>query len=161
MRGTLGCRRDLGGALVTWDPCRGGSPDDRALDGVQFVTLCDDVGDDDGDVVLASGTVCGVDEAGQGFVGIWPCQQALDGFVVDETTQPVGAEQQPVTQTHVDQTGVWGVLGLSVEHLEQQRTVRVHRSLLRGDATLVDEGLHPGVVVGETTQLAVAQQVGT
>ena len=48
----------------------------------------------------------------------------------------------------------------AVEGLEDEVAVRVGPRLLLGDAPLVDERLHEGVVVGELAQLAAAVEVG-
>jgi len=50
---------------------------------------------------------------------------------------------------------------MAVEHLEQQRTVRVHRCLGLVDLAVVDQRLHPAVVVGQPVQGGVAVEVGT
>jgi hypothetical protein len=51
------------------------------------------------------------------------------------------------------------VRGLAVQHLQQQRAVRVFGGLGLGDLAFVHQRLHPGVVVGELAELACSQQI--
>jgi hypothetical protein len=143
----VGNRGDLGG------------PDDPGREGRQFRTLGDDVGQHHGDVVGGPGGVGAGDQLGEGAVEVLFAQDPLDLRIRDESAQPVGAEQQPVAELEIHQLGVGGVLGLAVEHLEQQRAVRVDRRLLLGDPALVDQRLHPGVVVGHPGEPVGAHQV--
>jgi len=52
---------------------------------------------------------------------------------------------------------VGDVLGLAVDDLQDQRTVRVFEGFGLGDASVVDQGLHPGVVAGDAAERARSQ----
>ena len=78
----------------------------------------------------------------------------------DDTGQPVGADQIAVAGPDLAD----GQIGLDVvaaaQRAHQQRALRVGGGLLLGDPALVDQALHPGVVLGDLGEHAVAQQVG-
>ena len=80
--------------------------------------------------------------------------------VVDQAAHAVAAEHQPVAGHHRHHGQVGVVRRLAVEHLQQQRPVRVDRGVGLADLAVVDQGLNPAVVVGEPLQLALAQPVG-
>ena len=83
-----------------------------------------------------------------------------DHRVVDQPADSVAAEQQPVTLLQSNQAEVRLVGRLTVENLQQQGSVRVHCSLGRADLAVVDEGLDPAVVMGQTLQPAVPEEIG-
>ena len=100
------------------------------------------------------------DQALSSIVQVRQLQSGLDLVVVDQPAYAVAAEHQPITghDRHHGEVGVVG--GLPVQHLQQQRAVRVHRGFGFADLAVVDQGLHPAVIVREPFQLAVAEQVG-
>ena len=134
-------------------------PDDVGLGGVQDGISPDDLGDDDGDVV---GTATGMGVCRQkvdDVVQIGGVEMLGDRLVVDEAAQSVRAEENAVAQPKIHDLGVRDVLGLTVEHLEKERPMRMNGGLLGGDPTIIDEGLHPRVVVGHPLHAALTQQV--
>lgn len=78
----------------------------------------------------------------------------------DDAGESVGADQVAVAGPYLAD----GQVGLDVvaaaEGAHQQGALRVGARLLLGDPSLVDEALHPGVVLGDLGEDAVAQQVG-
>ena len=119
----------------------------------------DHVSHDDGDVVQAAALVGGHDQVTQSLVTVGDRERLVDRIIADQPAQPVGAEQDPVALFHFDQTQVRLRERLPVEHLEQQGAVRMETGLGFTDASLVDQRLDEGVVVGQPLQDAAAAQV--
>ena len=71
----------------------------------------------------------------------------------------VGAEQDPVARRELEGEHVGLGLVDAVDRAQDQVAVRVHPRLVLGDAPLVDQALHEGVVGGQLGEGAVAQQV--
>jgi hypothetical protein len=84
----------------------------------------------------------------------------LQGLVGDDTGQAVGADQVAVAGADLadGQVGLDPLAAAQGPH--EQGPLRVRGRLLLGDAALVDQALHPGVVLGDLGQHPVAQQVG-
>ncbi len=84
----------------------------------------------------------------------------LDRLVGDDPGEPVGADQVAVAGPDLAD----GEVGLDVvaaaQRAHQQERCGWVVRLLLGDAALVDQALHPGVVLGDLGEDAVAQQVG-
>ena len=114
----------------------------RALPGV------DDVGDHDGDVVRPAAAQGQLDQPIGGVGGVVAGQGVGDGFGGDHPGQAVGADQVSIADADlaVDQARL--DVG-AVDRAQQQRPLRVDRGLRLGDATLVDQRLDEGVVVGD------------
>ena len=83
---------------------------------------------------------CGALVAGEGL---------LQRLVGDDAGQAVGADQVAVAGADLAD----GEVGLDVvaaaQRAHQQGALRVGGGLLLGDAALVDQALHPGVVLGD------------
>ena len=79
--------------------------------------------------------------------------------IVHHVGEAVGAEQQAVAG--VSSTGYTSTstVGVDAERARDDRTLRVHGGLVRGEPAVAHELLDEAVVVGQLAQLAVAQQV--
>ena len=108
---------------------------------------------------MPAGAVRGRGQVTDRQVEVLFTEELPDLVVLDETGQSVGAEHDPVAQLDVHEFQVRAGGVLSVEHLDDERPVRVGGCLLGGQASLVDQLLHPGVVMCELVQFAAAQQV--
>ncbi len=120
----------------------------------------DHVGDDHRDVVDAALGERDGDQLPDGLLDLRDGQGGLDLRIVDQAAHAVTAEHQPVAGPHLDHGQVGIVGGLTVEHLQQQGSMRVVRRLGLADLAFVDQRLHPAVIMGESFQLAVAEEVG-
>ncbi|MPN04071.1 hypothetical protein SDC9_151307 [bioreactor metagenome] len=117
-----------------------GSAQHLRWDSLQRLVVVHHVGHDQGDVVEAATLVCSLgqraDDRVQRLVG---GQQLEDDIVIDHSAQPVGAEEHPVAEFGVHQLEIGSVHRLPVEHLEQQRAVRMLGRLVDGDLAAVDQ----------------------
>ncbi|MDQ0812331.1 hypothetical protein QFZ63_004045 [Streptomyces sp. B3I7] len=121
----------------------------------------EDVGDDHGDVVGAAAAQRELDQLLHGLLGALVAGEGvLHRLVRDDTGQPVGADQIAVAGPHLTDGQVRLDVLAAAQRTHQQRPLRVCGRLLLGDAALVDQALHPGVVLRDLGQHAVAQQVG-
>ncbi len=77
----------------------------------------------------------------------------------DDAGETVGADQVAVAGADLADGEVRLDVVAAAQRAHQQRTLRVRRRLLLGDAPLVDEALHPGVVLRDLREHAVPQQV--
>ena len=120
----------------------------------------EDVGDDDRDVVGSAAAQCELDQVLDGLLGALVAGEGvLERLVGDDAGQAVGADQ--VAVAGADFTD--GEVGLDVlaaaQRPHQQGALGVGGGFLFGDAALVDQTLHPGVVLGDLGEDAVAEQV--
>ena len=120
----------------------------------------EDVGDDDRDVVGAAAAQRELDQLLHGLLGALVAGEGvLQGLVGDDAGQAVGADQVAVAGADLTD----GEVGLDVvaaaQRAHQQGALRVGGGLFLGDAALVDQALHPGVVLRDLREDAVAQQV--
>ena len=83
-----------------------------------------------------------------------------DLVIVDDTGQPVRAQQQHIAIDEREADTVDLDLGAHADRAGDDGAVRMLRRLGAGDAALVDECLHQRVVVGELHDDTVTQQVG-
>ena len=79
-------------------------------------------------------------------------EDLLDDVGADEVGQPVGAQQEAVADLGLAQRRVGLVVGLAGHDAGDDRALRVVAGLLLGDAALVDELLHEGVVLGDLAE---------
>lgn len=133
---------------------------DLGGEGVAAVGV-EDVGDDAGDVVGSAAAQGELDQRLHGLAGTVVVGEGLfQGLVGDDAGQPVGADQVAVTGPDLTD----GEVGLddvaAAERAHQERALRVGGGLFLRDAPLVDEALHPGVVLGDLGEDAVAEQIG-
>ena len=120
----------------------------------------DDVGDDHGDVVRGSGAHGELHEpVGRGGDGTSGREHLFDGVPGHEAGQAVRAEQEPVAGTGFPDHEVRLVAVAAGQDACHEGALRVAVGLLLGDAALVDEGLHEGVVVGDLVELLAPQEV--
>ena len=110
----------------------------------------EDVGDDAGDVVGAAAAQRELDQLLHGLLrALVAGEGLLERLVGHDAGQPVGADQIAVAGPDLAD----GEVGLDVvaaaQRPHQQRALRVGGGLLLGDAALVDQALHPGVVLGD------------
>src|SRR5690606_13037320 len=121
----------------------------------------EDVGDDHRDVVGSAAAQRQFDQVLDGLLGaLVTGQGVLEGLVGDHAGQAVGADQVPVAGPHLADRQVGLDVLAAAEGPHQQGPLRVGGRLLLGDPALVDQPLHPGVVLGDLRQDAVPQQVG-
>ncbi len=121
--------------------------------------LVHDVGDHGRHVVAAAGVERGPDQLHGGVVDRAGAEDVGDPVVVEHPGAAVAAEQDAVPGREVDVEQVRVGLVHAVHRPEDQVAVRVGAGLLLGDPALVDEALDEGVVLGESGQRALAQQV--
>ena len=100
------------------------------------------------------------DEALGSSVQVRQLQSGLDHLVVDQAAYAVATEHQPVTghDRHHDEVGVVAGCPFSTFNSSERWGCIAACSSL--DLPVVDEGLHPGVIVCEPFQATVAVQVG-
>ena len=120
--------------------------------------MLNDVGDHHGHVVRSAATQCQFDEPVGAFPDIGELECLEDGLVADRVGQAIGAQQVAVAHAGLahDERRLHLVAG---QRAHDQRPLRMTVCLLGGDATLVDEGLNEGVVLGDLREFTVAQQV--
>ena len=149
------------GAGEPWHPAGqvGGGADQQGLE-VLGRRLLGDVGDDAGDVVGAAGLEAGADQLDGREVGRAGAEDVVHPLVGERAAGAVAADEDAVADLGRELEEVGLLVADAVEGLEDEVAVRVGPRLLLGDAALVDEGLHEGVVVGELAQLAAAVEVG-
>ncbi len=133
---------------------------DLAAEGVGGADV-DHVRDDAGDVVRAAAAQRQLDQLLDGLLRrVVAAERLLQGLVADRAGQAVGADQVPVAGPDLADRQVGLDLAAAVQGAHQQRALRVGLGLLGGDPALVDQPLHPGVVLGDLVEPAVPQQVG-
>lgn len=121
----------------------------------------EDVGHDAGDVVGAAAAQGELDQLLDRLRGALVAGERLfHRLVGDDAGEPVGTDHVAVACPYLPD----GEVGLDVfttaQRAHQQGALRVGGGFLLGDAALVDEALHPGVVLGDLRQDAVPQEVG-
>ena len=84
-------------------------------------------------------------------------EHLFDGVPGHEAGQAVRAEQEPVAGTGFPDHEVRLVAVAAGQDACHEGALRVAVGLLLGDAALVDEGLHEGVVVGDLVELRPAE----
>ena len=121
----------------------------------------EDVGDDAGDVVGAAAAQRELDQLLHGLLrALVAGEGLLQRLVGDHAGQSVGADQVAVAGADLADGEVGLDMVAAAQRAHQQGALRVGGGFLLGDPALVDEALHPGVVLGDLGQHAVAQQVG-
>ena len=117
-----------------------------------------DIGDDNGDVVGSAAAQRQLDEPVGGGGDIGDLQRLGDGLVAHRIGQSVRTEQVSVSRLRLTdhESGFDRRTG---ERAHDERALRMVVRLFRSDTTLVDKGLHEGVVLGDLRQLAIAHQV--
>jgi hypothetical protein len=119
----------------------------------------DHLADHAGDVVAASRLQREPEQVDRGAVDGARAEHASDVAVGDEATEAVTADQQPVARSHVERSQIGLDLLAAVQHPQDQRAVGVVAGLVGGDAPLVHEALHEGVVLGELLEPSGAEPV--
>lgn len=132
------------------------------LGGHRFIAVhVQDVGDDAGDVVRSAAAQGELDQLLDGLVRpVVAGERLFQRLVADDSGQSVRADQIPVAGPHLADREVRLDVVTAAQGPHQQRALRVRGGLFLGDTALVDEPLHPGVVLGDLRQQTVAQQVG-
>ncbi|CAM5628091.1 hypothetical protein SGLAM104S_01541 [Streptomyces glaucescens] len=121
----------------------------------------EDVRDDHRDVVGAAAAQRELDQLLHGLLrALVAGEGVLHRLVGDDPGQPVGADQVAVTGPDLADRQVGFHVVAAAEGAHQQGALRVGGGLFLGDPALVDQPLHPGVVLGDLGEDAVAQQVG-
>ncbi len=129
-------------------------------EGVTAVDV-EDVGDDAGDVVGAAAAQGELDQLLDRLVrALVAGEGLLHRLVADDAGEPVGADQIAVAGPHLADRQVRLDVVAAAQRAHQQGALRVGGGLFLGDPALVDQTLHPGVVLGDLGEDAVAQQVG-
>src|ERR1022692_684756 len=119
-----------------------------------------DVGDHAGDVVRSAALDRQVDQLPDHVLRVGDRAQHLPELLrAQHAVQAVRAQQIAVARRGVMQLQV-GLGLLTVDGPQQQRPLGMRGGLGRGDAALVDQRLHQGVVVRDLEKLAVPEQVG-
>ena len=116
------------------------------------------VGDDNGYVVGSASAQRQFDQAVRTLADICELERFGDGLVTDGVGESVGTQQVAVADAGFP-NGQRRFNLVAGQRPHDQRTLRVGVRLLRGDPTLVDEGLDEGVVLGDLRQFAIAQQI--
>lgn len=143
---------------------RDGADDDRGvveLAGHRVVAVhVQDVGDDAGDVVGSATAQGELDQLLHGLVRpVVAGERLFQRLVADHPGQSVRADQIPVAGPHLADRQIGLDMIAAAQRPHQQRPLRMRGGFLFGDPALVDQPLHPGVVLGDLGQHAVAQQI--
>ncbi len=120
----------------------------------------EDVGDDAGDVVGPAAPQGQLDEHLHGLVrALVAGEGVFYRLVADDPAEAVGADEITVPGPHLPDGQVRLDVVAAAQRAHQQGALRVGGGLFLGDPALVDEALHPGVVLGDLGEDAVAQEV--
>lgn len=130
-------------------------------EGVSAVDV-EDVGHDDRDVVGAAAAQRQLDQLLHGLLrALVAGEGVLHRLMGDDPGQPVGADQVPVAGADLTDGEVRLDMVATAQRAHQQGALRVGGGLFLRDAALVDEALHPRVVLRDLRQHAVPQQIRT
>ena len=127
---------------------------------VDVGALLDELGDDDGDVVVAAGLEREADQLGCGEVDRLGAEGHLDDVVADHVGEAVAAQEVAVAEHRLQPVVVGLVVVASEQRTQQQRAVRVDAGLVAADLALVDQALHERVVGADLLERAVTESVG-
>lgn len=148
------------GGLVLGDR----ADDDRGVvelpgQGVVAVDV-EDIGDDAGDVVRAAAAQSELDQLLDGLLGTLVTGEGLfHRLVGDDAGETVGADQIAVAGPDLTDGEIGFDVVATAQRTHQESALRVGGGLFLGDPALVDQPLHPGVVLGDLGEYAVTQQV--
>ena len=116
---------------------------------------------DNGDVVLAAGVICAVDERARGGIEIVavPLELLENGRVIDHRAQSVGAQHENVARLRRHGDRIDGDVRIRAERPRDDRTMRVLSGLVRGETAGAHELGDERVILRYLLENAVPEEI--